>query len=777
MCPCPPIDRYCHRDSCLELRVLERDKDIRSVHVSERQVIRRGQELATILLNTVTLVAVSSALLLPGTPERAAGTILLAALGCWSIFRLCTRSRALPYQLADFCWVLIVCAATPWFDPNPASLYIYSVPQAIAGTAVIAFTMAQPPKFSFPAAALITFAYAAGCAQVVGWREAAQVPMLFYMLGIEWAIAAALLAAGLAVARQVDQARTENHDAALRDAIGAAVRNYELEHLALVHDTAASTLYLVGEGADISSDRVAAQARRDLELLTGGPAALEPLPDTDIVAALRQEIAHFPVAVTLSGLPALVLTGHRARTVLAAVREALNNAERHADASLIEITVEPTSITVIDDGSGFDVTTTTLGHGVAESIVARMRRAGGSATVFSAPGSGTEVTLSWDPSAGVVPPNPVVEDIDQLTERVLVQFGLGIIVFGLVQLLVSVPYAAARTDVPLVALGLGTIAALVIIAGIPRVLDRGPDLTVPALVTMAAVIVTQILLLPTDMVGGPAQWTLTATGLCVLPFVLRRRVRHAAAVMIAFWLGVAIVTFARQPHMAMAFDLALYTAGIAMVQMFALAFPELLRNATVDAATEARERWAMADRHRIAEALHDDYVRRTSKLIRGVFPLLQTLSTGVIDAETRERSRLESRRLRLYIFQSRTFSHPLVAELRAAVDQADRRGVIVTINTDNDLPPLDEPTRREVLAPLLEALAHAHDQARIGLTVAGGELIASIVCDVAGVARMQAYSAHPQVEVTVLGEKVWVSVHHRLGSGPAAAGTHRHSIA
>lgn len=154
-------------------------------------------------------------------------------------------------------------------------------------------------------------------------------------------------------------------------------------------------------------------------------------------------------------------------------------------------------------------------------------------------------------------------------------------------------------------------------------------------------------------------------------------------------------------------------------------------------------------------------MRRTSKLIRGVFPpLLQTLSTGVIDAETRQRARLESRRLRLYIFQSRTFSHPLVAELRAAVDQADRRGVIVTINTDSDLPSLDAHTRRVVLTPLRDALGQARKHARIGLTVAGGELVASIVCDVARVAPLRAYSTHPNVEVTVIADKVWISVHH-----------------
>lgn len=725
-------------------------------------MIQRGQELAVILLNTVTVVAAASALVLPGTPESTSGALLLAVVGCWAIFRLLTRSRALPYQLADFCYVLIVSAAIPWFDSNPSSLYVNSVPQVIAGTAVIALTMAQPPRVSFPASTLIALAYAFGCAQLVGWRAAAQVPMLFYMLVFEWAIAAALLAAGLAVARQVDQARAENHDAALRDTIAAAVRNYELEHLALVHDTAASTLYLVGEGADISSDRVAAQARRDLELLAGGPSALEPTPDTDIVAALRQETAHLSVPVEMSGLDRLVLTGSSARAVIAVVREALNNAERHANSSRIEITVAPTSVTVTDNGIGFDPATTTLGHGIADSIVARMRRAGGHATVLSAPGSGTEVTLAWDQSNESEPVIPTVDEFDNLTQRILVQFGLGIVVVGLIQLLVAVPYAAAHTPRPLLQLGLGGVAALVILAGLPRILDRGPDLTVPALVTMAAVIIVQTLRLPEELLGGPAHWPLIATGLCILPFVLRWRVRHAAAAMLAFWLGTAILTFTRQPDMDMAFNLALYTAGIALVQMFALAFPELLRNATNAANEEIRERWQIADRNRLAEALHEDYVRRTATLIRGVFPLLQTLSTGVIDAETRQRARLESRRLRHYIFQSRTFSHPLVAELRTAIDRADRRGVIVALNADNDLPQLDESVRRQVLAPLRDALNHARERARIGVTVAGGELVASIICDTAGAVPAQKENADPRVLVTLIGAEVWISVHHRL---------------
>ncbi|MDX1875689.1 ATP-binding protein [Mycolicibacterium sp. 120266] len=745
--------------------------------MSERQVIQRGQDLAIILLNTVTLVAVASALVLPGTPESATGTTLLGLVGAWAGYRLCTRSRALPFQLADFSYVLIVAAAIPLFDPRPESLNINSVPQAIAGTAVIAVAVAHPPRVSFVASALITMSYAAGCAQLVGWHGAAQVLMLFYMLGIQWPIVAALRATGLAIARQVDQARAENHDAALREAIAAAVRDHELEHLALVHDTAASTLYLVGEGADISPDRIAAQARRDLELLTGGPARTEPMPDTDIVAAIRHEVAHLPAQIQLSGLTSLVLGGRTARTVLAAVREALNNAERHAHASRIDIDIAPGMITVIDDGVGFDPDATTLGHGVAESIVARMRRIGGGATITSLPGTGTRVTLSWDQASRSATTNPNVDDMDQLTERVLVQFGLGIAIFGFVQLLVAVPYAAAHTGQPMIQCGLGVIAAVVLCAGVPRVLDRGPNLTIPALTLMAAVIVVQSLSLPAELLGGPAQWPLIAAGMGVLPFLVRWRIGPAVATMLAFWLGTVIVTFVRQPGVEMAFNLALYTAGIALVQMFALAFPELLRDATAAATEEIRQRWAIADRHRIAEALHDDYVRRTSKLIRGVFPLLQTLSTGSIDAETRQRARLESRRLRLYIFQSRTFSHPLVVELRPAVDAADRRGVIVTMNADNDLPQLDEDTRRQILTPLRNALAHTRERARIGLTVAGGELIASIICDTAADVPGQSSESGPRVEVTAIGDTVWISVHHRLSGSPASPAAPKHSIA
>ncbi|MBO3750101.1 hypothetical protein J5X84_28805 [Streptosporangiaceae bacterium NEAU-GS5] len=51
-------------------------------------------------------------------------------------------------------------------------------------------------------------------------------------------------------------------------------------------------------------------------------------------------------------------------------------------------------VTVTDHGGGFDASEPGAGFGIRESIVGRLRQAGGSAEVTSAPGEGTQWTLS-----------------------------------------------------------------------------------------------------------------------------------------------------------------------------------------------------------------------------------------------------------------------------------------------------------------------------------------------------------------------------------------------
>jgi len=84
-----------------------------------------------------------------------------------------------------------------------------------------------------------------------------------------------------------------------------------------------------------------------------------------------------------------------------AAAEAMMNAGKHGHASKVLVYVEPQDeggvfCSVKDDGSGFDVATTTEGIGLSRSIRGRMTEVGGRVEISSSPGQGTEVVL-WLP--------------------------------------------------------------------------------------------------------------------------------------------------------------------------------------------------------------------------------------------------------------------------------------------------------------------------------------------------------------------------------------------
>lgn len=90
--------------------------------------------------------------------------------------------------------------------------------------------------------------------------------------------------------------------------------------------------------------------------------------------------------------------------LLAAAREATVNAAKWSGADVVSLfaEVEPEAISLFirDRGRGFDPDTVPVDRkGLAESVRGRLARRGGSATIRSAPGKGTEVSLSMPRSA------------------------------------------------------------------------------------------------------------------------------------------------------------------------------------------------------------------------------------------------------------------------------------------------------------------------------------------------------------------------------------------
>ena len=170
---------------------------------------------------------------------------------------------------------------------------------------------------------------------------------------------------------------------------------------ARIHDSVLQTLALVQRDAD-DAPRVRALARRQERELRrwlygrgydGATTVADALAD----AVAEVEEAHL-TQIELATSGDAPLDGTLGELVLAA-REAMVNAAKHAQSDEISVYAEvedaAVAIYVRDRGVGFDQAAVAADRrGIAESIEGRLRAAGGSATITSSPGNGTEVELT-----------------------------------------------------------------------------------------------------------------------------------------------------------------------------------------------------------------------------------------------------------------------------------------------------------------------------------------------------------------------------------------------
>jgi signal transduction histidine kinase len=182
---------------------------------------------------------------------------------------------------------------------------------------------------------------------------------------------------------------------------------------AWLHDTLLQQLEYIAAGAyaDIADARelmrVAAGAATELRAFVEGDAGAG---DGTLVERLRHVIAEeqlraaHEIRLVFGEIDGTVDGGE----MIAATREVLTNVRKHARAEQAVVTCHVTAgvatIVVQDDGIGFDPASTRRGAGLRESVVGRMVRAGGTATIQSRPGEGTRVTLkAHQPVAGLAP--------------------------------------------------------------------------------------------------------------------------------------------------------------------------------------------------------------------------------------------------------------------------------------------------------------------------------------------------------------------------------------
>jgi signal transduction histidine kinase len=185
------------------------------------------------------------------------------------------------------------------------------------------------------------------------------------------------------------------------------IREQERAEVAsMIHDQVLHTLALIQRNsADIKEvQRLARGQERSLRNWLYKPTAS---PNERFAAALEQAAAEVEDTYAIS--VETVVVGDtdcddRIAALVAAAREALVNAARHAGVDTVslyaEVEEDELSVFVRDRGAGFDMDQIADSrHGVRGSIIGRMGRHGGRAEIKSAPGDGTEVRLTLPASA------------------------------------------------------------------------------------------------------------------------------------------------------------------------------------------------------------------------------------------------------------------------------------------------------------------------------------------------------------------------------------------
>jgi signal transduction histidine kinase len=115
--------------------------------------------------------------------------------------------------------------------------------------------------------------------------------------------------------------------------------------------------------------------------------------------------SNVPIELTIRKLPSF--GGGVEREIIGIAQEALTNAVRHASARRIAVHAEGVRsvgfrLSVADDGRGIAKERRGMGFGMT-SMQERAERIGASLTIVTAPRSGTEVVLAWEPPSFSIP--------------------------------------------------------------------------------------------------------------------------------------------------------------------------------------------------------------------------------------------------------------------------------------------------------------------------------------------------------------------------------------
>src|SRR4051812_5595305 len=333
------------------------------------------------------------------------GWAVLGVLTAWTVFVVTTRLRRrrpptrglLAADLAVACAAVLSTAAVD--SPAVIAAGGATLPGIWAAAPVLAWAVLRGRRAGLLAACCVAAADLAEVRRLSASTLDAIVLLLIAGSLLGWAVE--LLRAGRAdLARAVAlQAATRE-----RERLAADIHDSVLQVLAFVRRRGAQIggeAATIGELAGEQEVRLRALVASGSPVVTADAEGSETAGEEDLAASLAR-LAAPDVVVTGPGQPVL-LPAVAAHAVRGAVRAALDNVRRHAGTDartwiLLEDEPARVTVTVRDDGVGFapgrlEEAARQGRLGVQASVRGRLADVGGTVSVHSAPGQGTEVEL------------------------------------------------------------------------------------------------------------------------------------------------------------------------------------------------------------------------------------------------------------------------------------------------------------------------------------------------------------------------------------------------
>lgn len=276
------------------------------------------------------------------------------------------------------------------------------------------------------------------------------------------------------------------------------------------------------------------------------------------------------------------------------------------------------------------------------------------------------------------------------------------------------------------------LVAVGVVAGVAVLRDRPVGrvrwVLVAAVFAAAALATTGI---PAEHLMAEAEWSYGEIGWFLLLVLIDHRAATAAVSLGVFTAGSFVQLFVvGQGHEAD--DLVVVTTIVLGCELPVLAVAMALRRIATTAADAAgrEERARTADA--IAEQLHADRRLRCAELATTTVPLLTALTDGsadLADPGVRAEYAVAAARLRRLFAEHDEADDPLLHELRACLDLAERKGTVVYLGTCGEHPTPPGAVRRALTEPALRALATADSQARVTVLGSPTGVTVSVLAD------------------------------------------------